>query len=186
MFRGGGARTLAFNGQCYEKNLSTQRHSSQTHPRLPGAHAHGQRPPSPQEPPGQGTSTTHALTPSPPLRVRSARFTRHNRLVKSSEYQRVFDQALRSASSAFTVLARANTGEEPRLGLVMSTRCARAAVDRNRLKRIVRESFRHNRDRFRGLDIVVIGKHGAARLFNAQLRSILDQHWNKVEQWARS
>lgn len=98
----------------------------------------------------------------------------------------MFDQAQRSASNAFTVLARANADGEPRLGLVISTRCARAAVERNRLKRLVRESFRHNRGRLRGLDIVVIGKPGAVPQLSAQLRAILDQHWNKVEQWARS
>lgn len=120
------------------------------------------------------------------MRAHGARFTRHNRLVKSSDYQRVFDQPLRSASNAFTVLVRANPDGEPRLGLVISARCARSAVERNRLKRLIRESFRHNCERLKGLDIVVIGKPSAAPQLSAQLRVILDQHWNKVEQWARS
>ena len=119
------------------------------------------------------------------MRVNGARFRRHNRLVKSSEYQRVFDQAYRSASGAFTVLVRANVVEGARLGLVFSTRCARSAVARNRLKRLVRESFRHNQERLKGLDIVVIGKQGAPEQTNSQLRSLLEQHWKKVEQWAR-
>ncbi len=114
------------------------------------------------------------------------RFLRCNRLVKSSEFQRVFDQAYRSGSSAFTVLARVNEGGAPRLGLVVSTRCARRAVDRNRLKRLTRESFRHNQAQLSGLDIVVIGKAPAIQQTNPQLRARLEEHWKKLEQWARS
>ena len=120
------------------------------------------------------------------MNVRDARFTRQNRLVKSSEYQRVFDHAFRSASAAFTVLVRRSEQREARLGLVISLRCARSAVVRNRLKRVVREDFRQRLEHIEGLDIVVIGKHGASRLANSQLRTLLDEHWKKIEQWARS
>lgn len=113
-------------------------------------------------------------------------FSRRNRLVKASEFQRVFDQAYRSGSSGFTVLARTNAGDEPRLGLVISTRCARKAVDRNRLKRVIRESFRHHTKDLAGLDIVVIGKAPAIQQTNPQLRAKLEEHWKKLEQWARS
>lgn len=113
-------------------------------------------------------------------------FTRRNRLAKASEFQRVFDQAQRSGSSAFTVLARANEGGAARLGLVISTRCARRAVDRNRLKRLIRESFRQHQTRLMGLDIVVIGKSPAVGQSNPQLWVKLEEHWKKLEQWARS
>ena len=56
-----------------------------------------------------------------------------------------------------TLLALANDRGNPRLGLVISRKAAGAAVARNRIKRLVRESFRHTQTQLGGFDIVVIG-----------------------------
>jgi ribonuclease P protein component len=46
-----------------------------------------------------------------------------------------------------------------RLGVVVSRRTFRRAVDRNRAKRLLREAFRLNRSRLRGrVDLVLVGR----------------------------
>lgn len=79
----------------------------------------------------------------------------------------------------FTVLYRQNGGGEARLGLAISRKHCRSAVGRNRLKRLVRESFRQNSDELEGLDIVVVNHPPAARASNKVLFDSLHKHWQK-------
>lgn len=79
----------------------------------------------------------------------------------------------------FTVLYRQNRGREARLGLAISRKHCRSAAGRNRLKRIVRESFRHHRGELDGLDIVVMNQPAAASAGNQALFDSLRRHWRK-------
>jgi len=54
---------------------------------------------------------------------------------------------------------------DPRLGITITKKTAQRAVDRNRVKRVVRAVFRKERALFPfGCDVVVIGKSGAEKL----------------------
>jgi len=79
----------------------------------------------------------------------------------------------------FTVLYRQNGTDEARLGLAIAKRRCRLASDRNRLKRIVRESFRQQRRSLPGLDIVVINQASANQADNPMLLKSLDAHWQR-------
>jgi len=79
-----------------------------------------------------------------------------------------------------TLLAIPNERDYPRLGLVISRRTARTSVARNRLKRLVRESFRRAQHRLGGYDVVIIGRQGIALQSNAVLAQSLDNLWNKL------
>lgn len=70
-----------------------------------------------------------------------------------------FDEVLRRAEVRATkgplrLAARRSATRTPRLGLIVGKRCLRRAVDRNRAKRVIRESFRHAPD-LPTFDIVV-------------------------------
>lgn len=80
----------------------------------------------------------------------------------------------------FTVLARPNAEPLARLGLAIAKKCARRAVDRNRLKRLVRESFRLERSGLPGLDLVVLCRRDAVTADNLQLRASLTRHWARI------
>ncbi|MBS1225128.1 MAG: ribonuclease protein component, partial [Proteobacteria bacterium] len=71
-----------------------------------------------------------------------ARFPRRVRLAGQHAFAGVFARPVKSSDSNFIVLARANDLTYARLGLAISRKVAKSAVARNRLKRIVRESFR--------------------------------------------
>lgn len=80
----------------------------------------------------------------------------------------------------FTVLYRPNGSDEPRLGLAIGKKHCRLSTSRNRLKRIVRESFRQRRDDIGGVDIVVLNQPTATRASNQALFDSLCTHWKRV------
>jgi len=78
------------------------------------------------------------------------------------------------------MLAISSDRDNPRLGLVISRKAARTAVARNRIKRLVRESFRHEQQQLGSLDVVVIGRPGIALQTNQAIAESLDQLWKKL------
>ena len=100
-------------------------------------------------------------------------------MLDADSFQRVFKKANRSRDTLFTVLSRQNRRKGARLGLAISKKNCRLAVQRNRLKRIVRESFRSHKDRLGGLDVVVMCQAGASRASNRKLFDSLAAHWQK-------
>lgn len=54
------------------------------------------------------------------------------------------------------------------------------AVDRNLVKRVIRESFRHQRNRLKGIDTVVLSRRGLPLHDKKRLRESLDRLWQRV------
>jgi ribonuclease P protein component len=67
-----------------------------------------------------------------------------------------------------------------RLGMAVSRKVSKLAVERNRIKRCIRESFRHNRDDLPARDLLVIARGSAATAANAALRSDLEALWSRL------
>jgi ribonuclease P protein component len=82
----------------------------------------------------------------------------------------------------FTILYRSNDVEEARLGLAISKKNCKLATARNRLKRLIRESFRTHRGELAGLDIVVINQAAAASAANKVLTDCLEKHWKRCRE----
>jgi ribonuclease P protein component len=78
------------------------------------------------------------------------------------------------------VLAHFHDHGGARLGMAVSRRTARSAVVRNRIKRVVRESFRHGCGRLPSADIVVISRPPAAEASNNTLTRSLEGHWRRL------
>lgn len=108
------------------------------------------------------------------------------RLKSAGDFDHVFASPGRSANRCFTILARPNQCPYPRLGLIISKRCAKAAVQRNRLKRLIRESFRLNQQALAGLDVVVIGKSPAVEKGNQELFTLLSRQWKELQRCKES
>jgi ribonuclease P protein component len=77
------------------------------------------------------------------------------------------------------VLCRANGEDVARLGLAVAKKHCRRATARNRIKRIVRESFRQHQADLAGLDVVVINQPAAESGSNRQLFDSLSRHWQE-------
>lgn len=104
-------------------------------------------------------------------------------MLSAAAFARVFAGAKRSRDKCFTVLCRSNEKNVARLGLAISKKNCRAATQRNRLKRIARESFRGNQELLKGLDVVVINQPAARSRSNREIFDSLHGHW---EQCARA
>jgi len=109
-----------------------------------------------------------------------AGFPKACRLSKPSQFRIVFDSNRRSADSLFLVIAAENGLDHARLGLAVSKRNARAAVSRNRVKRIIRESFRKSRAQLAGLDVVVVSQKRTAAADRDKLLNSLNKHWEAI------
>jgi ribonuclease P protein component len=73
---------------------------------------------------------------------------RERRRVRSADYQRVFSHEQRRAGGFLVLWTARGPCEVPRVGVIASKRTFRRAVDRARAKRLLRESFRLNRDQW--------------------------------------
>ncbi|WP_110669651.1 MULTISPECIES: ribonuclease P protein component [Salinicola] len=113
-------------------------------------------------------------------------FPRQLRLLNAGDYKHVFDHApFKVHGKGMLALARPNTLGHPRIGLIFSKKNVRRAVDRNRLKRLVRESIRHRQHQLPGVDIVLLARRGVNELDNATVSRQLHGMWRRLEKSAR-
>ena len=83
------------------------------------------------------------------------------------------------------MLARPSGRALARLGLAIPRKQIRRAVERNRVKRLIRESFRRHQDVLRGLDVVVIGRSELLKKKNQGVIECLENHWRRISERCR-
>jgi ribonuclease P protein component len=80
------------------------------------------------------------------------------------------------------VIARPNGLEHARLGLAVGVKAAGNAVQRNRIKRLVRESFRHRQTGLPAVDVVVNARPAAGKATNAEVAASVEALWIRIAQ----
>lgn len=112
--------------------------------------------------------------------MKALSFPKSHRLLRPADYGKVFDDVqLKVPHRNFLVLATSNQLGHARIGLIFSRKNLKLAVQRNRIKRQVRESFRLQTD-LPGLDIVVLGRQGLASLEKPEVRAAVDDLWRRL------
>lgn len=115
-----------------------------------------------------------------------AKFSRAMKMNKPGDFTRVFRQAKRAGGSGLTVLTVKNVAGHPRLGLAIAKKHIKLASGRNRLKRIIRESFRQHQSDFENIDIVVLTRADVIKQPSKKIWAALEQHWKTVAgQWQK-
>lgn len=109
-------------------------------------------------------------------------FNRESRLLTPGHFQAVFSKPLRFGSSHITILVTPNSDNNNRLGLAIAKKRVKLAVQRNRIKRQIRESFRLNQHNLPHIDIVVMVKSGTDKLENKEINQQLEKIWRKIIQ----
>ncbi len=162
----------------HETNLSAEPHSSKTWPWFPRADADSKWSGDHQAPPCKRAEAVGYLrTLEVEMSRGAARLRRTDRLRKSRDFQRISRQGMRMTSAHFAAIVGRHHcddgGTDPTLGITVSRKVG-AAVERNRLKRCIREWFRQHRSVLpRGAALVVIARRGAADLDTAGVRQEL-------------
>ena len=85
-----------------------------------------------------------------------ARFPKQARILESQDFAQVFRRGRRLRKSFLTVHVLRKATGTPRLGISVPKRFVKRAVDRNHVKRSIRESFRQRRAHLHPADIVVV------------------------------
>jgi len=106
-------------------------------------------------------------------------FPRSYRLAKKFDFKAVFDQHRKLSRRYVTLLYRPNQLTHARIGIMIGKQHVKHATDRNRLRRVIRESFRHQQDGLKGLDIVVIIRSECTSL-NRTWRDDFDKLWQAL------
>jgi len=64
--------------------------------------------------------------------------------------------------------------------LAIAKKSIAKAIERNRIKRLIRESFRANQVLLQGLDVVVLAKKGLQDKSNNEIHRSLSKHWDRL------
>lgn len=122
-----------------------------------------------------------------PCLDKSCKFPPALRLLKPAEFQAVFDNAsFKVGESQFLLLVRHSGLGHPRLGLVIAKKKVKRAVDRNRIKRVVRDSFRRHQTVLPPLDVIFMARQDLGTIPGATLRAGLEQAWQRLRRKAET
>ncbi len=106
-------------------------------------------------------------------------FPKRLRLLSRADYGGVFADAKAVSDDSFTILCRPNELGYPRLGLAISKKMLARAVDRNRIKRVVRETFRLRAISLGGCDFVVMARRGIRADQSVHHQEALARLWSR-------
>ena len=179
-------------GNCYhETNFSTKCAQKSQNARLPCPNGYTWRQTGPQATSFQRSSQAFRLAWHLCLQgfvtVPGYSFPRKLRLTEPVQFKAVFNQAKYKVSNRyFLVLAYPNLLEHPRLGLVIGKKNLPLAIQRNRIKRLLRTSFRLNQELLTGLDIVILARSNMTALENQQITEVIQGLWTDLVKKCRS
>jgi ribonuclease P protein component len=118
--------------------------------------------------------------------IKSFCLTKSQRLKTPADFQRVYSSKQWGGSKHFTFNVLSNdTDQKNTLGVTVSKKVSKRAVDRNYLKRIMREYFRLHQIELTGANLVLTAKPSSRRAGSTERLESLDELWVKVLKWQR-
>jgi ribonuclease P protein component len=102
------------------------------------------------------------------------------RLRSKRDFDAVYSDGRRFGNGFFGLTVRVNEKGWPRLGLAVAVKTAGNAVERNRIRRLIRESFRLHQHELPPFDFVVSARLRARGTMGAQLRAQLEPLWHEA------
>lgn len=122
-----------------EENISAKQSSPRQKARLSRPHGDEERPSRTQAPPREGPQAINGTS------LLGFSLPKEARLAKRAEFLRVYEQGIRFEGRFMTVFVLPSVTGRHRLGVTATKKAIGKAHDRNRAKRLLRESFRLSR-----------------------------------------
>ncbi|MFT6406853.1 MAG: ribonuclease P protein component [Arenicella sp.] len=114
------------------------------------------------------------------------RLTKRQRLKTPADFQCVYGSKQWGGSKHFTFNVLANDLDlQNTLGVTVSKKVSKRAVDRNHLKRIMREFYRHRQSDLNGVNLVLTAKPSSKKASSKEQLDSLQELWGKVLKWQR-
>ncbi len=108
------------------------------------------------------------------------------RLRRKSDFEAAYARGRRLGDSFFSIIARPNEAGGARLGLAVATKAAGSSVQRNRIRRVIRETFRLRQHDLPCVDVVVSARATVRGARNDELRASLNTLWDRVKEQCAS
>jgi ribonuclease P protein component len=113
-------------------------------------------------------------------------FPRSARLLRPADFKRVISQGRKRRSTCFIAYEQNGEGQATRFGLTVARKNLPRSVDRNRFKRIARESFRASLP-LPLCDVVIMATPAARTIGRRELAAELTEYWRRLrERWPAS
>jgi len=119
-----------------------------------------------------------------PVAVQNSKFSKQFKLLKPAEFDKVFAGSSKVGGPGFTLFFIKNELSSARLGLSVPKRAFTRAVDRNHIKRLVRESFRQNREALPHFDVIFLARKGVLDKSSNVLSGSLQRAWQRLQDYA--
>ena len=108
-----------------------------------------------------------------------ARFPQRVRLLTPAQFDRTFKQGRRLHQGPLSAALAPNELDHPRIGFALAKKFVRRAVQRNRLKRLLRERFRHAQHGLAAVDLVIFLRAGLPDVADAETDAV-DRLWARL------
>ena len=115
-----------------------------------------------------------------PPRAPSLGLPRERRLRRARDFRQLYARGKRFSQERISAVVQPNDQGAARLGLSIAARVLRRAVQRNRMRRLIRESFRLHQRGLPALDIVIGLRSAPGDTDDQQIRRSLEKLWQRL------
>lgn len=113
--------------------------------------------------------------------INDQKFSKKIRLLKPSEFQKIYKHGQWIANRELVANFKTQKTQISKLGITVSKKVSKRAVDRNRIKRQIREWFRKNKLSCLHLDVIITAKPIVNTKTNQEIQRSLNDLWQKVQ-----
>lgn len=107
-------------------------------------------------------------------------FPASRRILRKADFDVAFRHGRRQGNALLSLVVRPNGLGHPRLGVALAAKVVGNAVARNRLRRIIRDSFRLAQHRLPAADLIIGARSGARGAPAPAIRDSLEGLWTQA------
>ena len=112
-----------------------------------------------------------------------ASYPKSSRVRGEKEFKLILRDGKKNVQKNLIFFTTKNQNGESKFGVIVSKKCYKSAVKRNKLQRINKEHFRHFKQKTSGFDVVVVARPNVYGLSEQDIFAETKVQWEKFLQW---